>query len=304
MRTLLLFALLPSLAWAGAKGSSTEKGGKLGANYWSAASAIDGKLETAWMVPGESPNRGEWIEIDIPRGEVDKISIFPGFGKSEETWGDYPRVKQMRVDIFALDDDQNAKQVGSTTIDVADKREMQTFDLTDTKIDAGLFGGRVRVSIVDIHDGEDYPNLGVSEILVQMKEFDAKVKVTALNEGDPAPAANMLDEDPKTVAKIAGTTASMSLESSGFGISSIGFVPVKDCARPKTVEITAGNQTLTTVLPDKASEAQWALVPAFNGYTGGAFGTIEVKVVDVYPGKLPEIGVSELKARATNFEAI
>ncbi|MDP2317688.1 MAG: discoidin domain-containing protein [Pseudomonadota bacterium] len=304
MRKLLLLALLPTLAWAGAKGSSTEKGGKLGANYWSAASAIDGKIETAWMVPGESPNRGEWIEIDIPRGEVDKIAIYPGFGKSDETYADYPRVKQMRVDIFALDDDQVAKQVGSTTIEVPDKREWQTFDLTDAKIDAGLFGGRVRISVMDIHEGQDYPNLGVSEVLVHMKEFDAKVKVTALNDGDAAPAADMLDENPKTAAKLAGTAATMTLESSGFGISSIGFAPMKDYARPKTVEITAGNQTVTTVLPDKATDVQWATVPGFNGYTGGAFGAIEVKILDVYPGKLPEIGVAELKARATNFEAI
>jgi hypothetical protein len=304
MRTLLLFALLPTLAWAGARGSNSEKGGKLGANYWSPASAIDGKMETAWLVPGESPNRGEWIEIDVPRGEVDKLAIFPGFNKTEETWGDYPRVKQMRVDIFALDDDQVAKQVGSTTIDVADKREWQTFDLTDAKIDAGLFGGRVRISIIDIHDGEDYPNLGISEILVQMKEFDAKVKVTALNEGDPSGAAAMLDEDPKTVAKLPGTSATMTLESSGFGISSINFLAAKDHSRPKTVEITAANQTITTVLPEKATDPQIALVPGFNGYTGGAFGAIEVKIVDVYPGKIPEIGISELKARATNYEAI
>lgn len=304
MRTLLLFALLPTLAWAGARSSSTEKGGKLGSNYWSAASAIDGRVESAWMVPGESPNRGEWIEVDIPRGAVDKIAIYPGFGKSDETYGDYPRVKQMRVDIFALDDDQNAKQVGSTTIDVPDKREWQTFDLADTKIDAGLFGGRVRLSIVDIYDGEDYPNIGVSEVLVHMTEFDAKVKVTSLNDGDPLAAAEMLDENLKTASKLLGTSFAMSLESSGFGISSIGFTPVKDHARPKTVEITAGNRTVTTVLPDKATDVQWAIVPGLNGYTGGAFGTIEVKVLDVYPGKLTEIGIAELKARATNFEAI
>ena len=112
MRTLLLFALVPTLAWAGARSSSIEKGGKQGANHWAAASAIDGRLETAWMVPGESQNRGEWIEIDLPRGHVDKIEIYPGFARDDESWADYPRVKKIRVDIFALDNDQNAKQVG------------------------------------------------------------------------------------------------------------------------------------------------------------------------------------------------
>ena len=104
MRIALLFTLLCSVAWAGAKGSAFRKETKLGANYWAASQAVDGKLETAWMVPGESSNKGEWIEIDIPQGTVDKIAIFPGFNKSEETWGDYPRIKQMRVDIQALDE--------------------------------------------------------------------------------------------------------------------------------------------------------------------------------------------------------
>lgn len=300
MRKLLFLLLLPSLAWAGARGSAFEKGGKQGANFWAPSNAIDGKLETAWMVPGESPNRGEWIEIDVPRGEVDKIALFAGFNKTAETYTDYPRLKQVRVDIYALDDDQNAKQVGSTTIDLADKREWQEFDLPDVKIDAGLFGGKVRLSVVDIYDGEDYPNFGVSELLVHMKEFDAKAKVTALNEGDPAGATDMLDENPKTFSKLApGST--LTVESQNFGVSSLGFAAVKDFARPKTVEITAAGHTATTVLPEKG-DIGWATVPGFNGYTGGAFGAIEVKIIDVYPGKNAEIGVSELKARATNFE--
>ncbi len=301
MRLLPLVLLVPTLAWAGARGSAFQKETKLGANFWAPSAAIDGKLDTAWMVPGESPNRGEWIEIDVPRGEVDKISIFPGFNKNEETFTDYPRLKQVRVDIFALDDDQNAKQVGSATLELADKREWQVLDLPDTKIDAGLFGGRVRISVVDIYDGADFPNLGVSEVLVHMKEFDAKAKVTAINEGDPSGATPALDEDLKTFAKFAAGDV-LTLESQNFGVSSIGFAPVKDYARPKTVAVTFGGQTITTVLPEKATDVQWAQVPGFNGYTGGAFGSIEVKIVDVYPGKNPEVGVAELKARATNFE--
>jgi hypothetical protein len=301
MRVITLALLLPTLAFAGARGSSFQKETKQGANFWAPSAAIDGKLETAWMVPGESPNRGEWIEIDIPRGEVDKISIFPGFNKTEETFSDYPRVKKIRVDLYALDDEQASKQVGSATLDVADKREWQLLDLPDTKIDAGLFGGRVRISIVDIYDGADFPNLGVSEVLVHMKEFDAKAKVTAVDEGDPAAAAKALDDDAKTVATFA-PGVNLTMESQNFGISSIGFTPAKDYARPKTIAITVGAQTVTTVLPEKGTDTVWATVPGFNGYTGGAFGSIEVKIVDSYPGKMPEIGVSEIKAKATNFE--
>ncbi len=305
MRTLLLFVLLPSVALAGARGSAFQKESKQGANFWAPSSAIDGKLETAWMVPGESANRGEWIEIDIPQGEVDKIRIFPGFAKSEETFADYPRVKQLRVDVYALDDDQKAAQVGSSTIDIADKREWQTIELPDAQVAAGLFGGRVRLSVVDIHEGEDYPNLAMSEVLVQMKEFDAKVKISAVNEA-PTPTDELLDENPKTAWLAPGASFTLSLDSSGFGLSSIGLLPGgKDFARPKTVEITASGITRKTELADKPTEVGWAEVPGFNGYTGGAFGGVEVKVLDVWPGaKSQDVKIAEMKTKATNFESL
>ena len=295
-----LLLLLPSLAFAGAKGSSFQKETKQSASLYAPAAAIDGKLETAWMVPGESANLGEWIEIDLPRGEVDKIAIYPGWGKSEETFADYPRLKKIRVDISALDDDQQPKQVGTATLDIADKAEWQTFDLPDTKIEAGLFGGRLRISVVEIYKGQDFENLAVSDVLIHLKEFEAKAKVTAIDEGPADAAADALDGNPKTFAKLKAGQV-LTLESQSFGLSSIGFASVKDYARPKTVEITAQGRTQTTVLPEKATEG-WATVPGFNGYTGGAFGSIEVKIVDIYPGKNPEVGVSELKAKATNFE--
>ena len=302
MRTALLFTLLCSVAWAGAKGSAFQKETKRGANFWAASQAVDGKLDTAWMVPGESANKGEWIEIDIPRGDVDKIAIFPGYNKSEETWSDYPRVKQMRVDIQALDDDQNATAVGSQTIEIADKREWQIIDITDAKVQAGLFGGKVKLTVTDVYDGEDYPNLAIAEVYVIMKEFDGKAKVTSVDDNpDPAILADALDENPKTFSKLAAGQV-IKLESQNFGLSSVGFAPMKDYSRAKTVEVSFGGQTITTVLPEKGTDVGWATIPAFNGYTGGAFGEIEVKIVDSYPGKMPEIGVSELKTRATNFE--
>ena len=305
MRSLIpLLLLLPTVAWAGGRASAFQKDNKNGTNYWNANSALDGKLETAWMVPGESANKGEWLEIDIPQGEVDKLSIVSGYAKTDKTFKDYPRIKKARVDIYALDDDQNANQVGSSTIDLADQMAMQTIDLTDAKVAAGLFGGRVRITVLEVYEGEDYPNLGVSEVVVQMKEFDAKVKVASIDDdADPAKSAAMLDEDPKTFSKLAAGTT-LSLTTPGFGVSSINFVPVKDYSRPKTVEITVGSVTTTTVLPEKAPDGGWALFPAFNGYTGGALGVITVKIVDTWPAKNAEIGGDELKARATNFEAL
>lgn len=298
---------LPAAAWAGAKASAFQKESRMGANTWAAASAIDGRLETAWMVPGESDNKGEWIEIDLPRGDVDAITVFPGYGKSDETFTDYPRLKKLRVDVFALDDQQNAKQVGTATLDVADKREVQTFDLPDAKIGEGLFGGKIKITVLEIYDGEDFPNLALSEVMVTMKEFDAQgVQVTEISGEDLGHERAMaLDANAKTFWSTAGTTVEMTLTSNGYGLSSIGFQAAsKDYSRPKTVEVTCQGLTTTTVLPDSLTAPQYAAVPGFNGYTGGAFGDVKVKIVDVYPGPKNAIGVSEIKPRATNYEAI
>jgi hypothetical protein len=302
MRVLsLLVLLVPAVALAGAKTSATNTSGR-DKGAWSAGNVIDGKFNTAWQVPGESEGKGEWIELDVPRGEVDKLAIFPGLGRDDESFGDYARVKKLRVDVMALDDDQNPKTVATHSIDVADKAELQVIELPDTKITSELFGGKVRLTIEDIYEGADFPtNLAVSEVAVLMKEFDAKVKVTGSSA--PADTAVLLDENAKTVWT-AAAGSELTIDMGAYGISSVGFVGAnKDAARPKTVEVSVGALSRTTVLVDKPGEAQWAALPTFNGYNGGAMGEVVVKIVDTYPGaKSQDLGISELKARATSLE--
>jgi hypothetical protein len=303
----LLVALTVDPAFAGAKVSAFQKDTKRGANYWAGAAAIDGKSDTAWMVPGESPNRGEWIELDLPKGEIDKLAIMPGFAKDAESFGDYPRVKQLRVDIFDLDDDQVAKQVGTATINVEDKMELQYIDLPDTKIgQLGLFGGKVKISVVDIYEGRDYPNFAVSELSVVLKEFDAgSAKVASVSASNEGKDAEMLSDGDNKTVWTGKDGVEMTVSRGGYGVSSIGFFAAgKDMARPKTVEIKVGAQKLTTVLADSTTGA-WASVPAFNGYNGGGFDEITVTIVDSYPGaKGTDLGLAEVKFKATSLESI
>jgi hypothetical protein len=303
MRVLpLLLLLAPSLALAGAKVSATNTSSR-DKGMWSAGNAIDGKTTTAWMVPGESDNKGEWIELDVPKGEVDKIAIFPGFGKDEDTFGDYPRVKKLRVDVIALDDDQQAKTVGTHTVEVADKAELQVIDIPDTKVDAGLFGGKVRITVEDVYEGADFPNLALSEVSILLKEFDAEVDVQGASADGGDGYIAVVDQTPTSSWRApAGSEITLSMGS--YGISSLGFLSTgKDAARPKTIELTIGAQQQTTVLADKPGEVQWVGLPAFNGYNGGAMGEIVVKIVDSYPGaKVQDVAVAEIKARATSRE--
>lgn len=291
----LLVLLVPTLALAGGRVSAFKAENKLGTNYWNVQSALDGKTETAWMVPGESANKGEWLEIDLPTGEVDKISIYPGYGKSTETWTDYPRVKTLRVDVYAINDTDDTQQVGSTTVEVADKAEVQLIDVPDVK--TGAMGGRARLVVLDVYPGDDYPNLAVSEAAIILKEIDGKATLTEVSSEDGKDA--LMDGDPKTVWK--ADAASFTLTSTGFSLSSVGFQNGgKDWARPKTVSISVGPVSKTTELPD-APEA-WAPIPVFNGFNGGGFGDVVVEVKDVYPGaKNPQVALGELKVRATTY---
>lgn len=302
---LSLLFVLPGLAFAGARVSAMKVDSKKGKTFYSGSAAIDGKMETAWMVPGESENTGEWIEIEVPKGSVDKIAIYPGFGKDDESFNDYARVKSMRVDIYDIADDQTENQVGQATIEVADKAETQFIDIADVKVGSGLFGGKVKLTVTGVYEGEDYPNLAVSEIMVALKEFDIPKPPDLSDlssESDGHTGDMMLDGDPKTFwAGDAGT--SFVLSSDSFGMSSIGFAPVKDYARPKTVELSVGTVSRTVTLPDAAG-TQFAMIPPFNGYNGGGFGPVTVKIVDTYPGKNPQIGVAELAVRVSNANAI
>ena len=107
-------------------------------NLWNVKSAIDGDLESAWQLPGDSPNKGEWVKIDVPQGTVDKIGIYPGWGKSDETYADYARIKKIDVEVFCCTGDDKMNSLYTGSFDVADKPEMQIIDIEDTHRDLVL----------------------------------------------------------------------------------------------------------------------------------------------------------------------
>ncbi|GDX83354.1 hypothetical protein LBMAG42_51650 [Deltaproteobacteria bacterium] len=194
MATLALFPLIAftfTPAHAGVRVSAFQPENRKGTNYWNGGSAIDGKPETAWSVPGESANKGEWIELDIPKGNVEKIGVVAGWDKDEDSFKDYPRVKELRVEVYSIDHSQKAWLVGYESVNVADRRGLQIIPLAKTVVvgNDSVFGGTVRFIIEDVYEGDDYPNLRVSELAVYMEEMDESPAAT-LEAGDPAPTSN------------------------------------------------------------------------------------------------------------------
>ncbi len=299
----LVLLFVPAAAYAGATASAFRAEHRKGANFYNAPSAIDGNPTTAWVVPGESANRGEWIMLDLPKCTVDKVGMIVGWTFDKEHFQDYPRLKKAKIEVFALDDAQNLLPRGSAVAEFADKPEWQVVDIADLPVGDDLFGGKIRFTVVDVYGGRDFPNLALSELRVYLKEFDVGPKITQSSDAVGTNTIDLAtDENPKTFWVTETDGAGFTLDTSGYGVSTIGIVPgPKTHHRVKTVEITANDRTLTTTLPD-AQTIQWAEVPTITGYTGGAFGDIQIRILDTWPGTDARLAITEIKARATSFE--
>jgi hypothetical protein len=295
--------LVSTSAHAGAVASHFQPENKKGTNYWNAGAAIDGKFETAWSLPGDTVNRGESITIDVPKGDVEKIGIVAGWDKDEDSFKDYPRVKQLRVDVYTIDNDQAEKQVASETLDIADKRGWQVLALK-TKATVGtdsFFGGKVKLSIVDIYDGEDYPNLRVSEVAVYLAEMAATPTLKIDSGTTTGDETALTDNNAKTLW-VGTPGATFTVSPMGWAISSIGFQGDKTKGRAKTVKVKVGDagpeQTFT--LNDKP-DLQWISLAPFNGVVGSTIDDVQITVVDSYGA---DVGLQELKFKATSFEPL
>jgi hypothetical protein len=300
------FALL-SVAHAGFDVSSYRKEDKLGKTYWAAASALDSKLETCWQVDPEQQNVGSWIELDVPAGEVDKLGVVIGWAKDDKTFGDYARIKSAKVEI--LDAGSGTPTVVATTnVTFEDKNGWQVVELPDTKVGGEVLGGKVKLTVTEVYPGRDFPSLAVSEVRVHMKEFPAASMAfaTPFDSETPANKAAMAtDNNAKTFWAATSPTATFALKAPGYGLASVGIQSgPKAFARPKTIQITANQATTTQVLPDAPGVMQWVLLPCLVGYTGGAWGDVQVKIVDSYPGDVAANGVAiaELKLNAGSIE--
>jgi hypothetical protein len=307
-RYAVLLVLVPSVAMAGFRVSSYKKESKLGANVYNVGSALDSDPMTAWLTDPEAEPAGQWIEIDLPKGDVDKIAVIAGWGKDDATYGDYGRIKAARVEFFTQmsADDSEGTRTGEASITFEDKNGWQIIDLPDTKIGSEYFGGKLRLTVTEAYEGQDYGFLAVSEVLVKLKEIDTKAKVGDSTPANDAahPPDHMTDANLKTFWTGA-VDDEFRVSADGWGVSSVGFTAGPDTfARPKKVEITASDITRTVELQNVATP-QWIELPSAIGYTGSSWGSVTVKILEAYPGKTSQaVGLAEVAIRATNYEGI
>ena len=303
--SLLSLCLFSSTALAGASASDFKKESRKGANFWNAQNTIDGKMETAWMVPGESQNTGETLTIDVPKMAVDKIGLVVGFAESEKTFQDYARVKKIRVEGSYYEGAELRTMPDSVEVEFEDKQGMQVVDIADIVGGEGQ-GGKITLTVLEVYPGRDYPNFAISEALIFLSEFDVAAQVSATSNEDPMNGLEMLDDNAKTAWKAPAAGASFTFTAGGFSLSTLSIQSAdKGFARPKKVEVIANGRSVIHDLPD-VTTAQSLQIPAVVGYTGSAWGYIELKILEVYPGTKSKdtVAISELKVKATNSDGL
>ena len=121
-------------------------------------------------------------------------------------------------------------------------------------------------------------SVGLSDVRIHLGEFEAgSLKVVEPASGTEA----LTDKNPKTVYN--GTLDTpLLLSANGYGLASVGL-QAGATGRPKTVQITANDNTQTVTLADQP-EMPWFTLPVLVGYTGSSWGRIGVKVIDTYGG--------------------
>ncbi len=306
-----IFALwLPATALAGAVASSELKDSWGESGAASSNSAVDGKLDTAWIEGNENDGVGEWIELDLPRGTLKSFTVSVGKGPDEVQFKRYARPKQIDIDLFSLDDAQNPIQVTQITHAFEDTWGPITIEAGDQLIGGDLWGGKARFTIRAVYPGTDFDTLvAISEIQATFKDDPCPTMVVEMssNEGDKG---KLTDESPKSVWIAAGGAEEwVTVESPDWSISRIGIFPGHGSSssnfaaysRPKTVEIRVMMETFTVTLEDKR-EMQWFDLPVTGGYNGSSWGEVRVQVKDVYPGSShAEVAISDIMLAAINY---
>jgi hypothetical protein len=258
------------------------------------------------MVPGESANRGEWVQLDLPKAEVDKIGMVVGWAKTEETFKDYARIKEVQLQIFTYNEDDDEILLGKVNASFEDKMEMQIVDIDNFEVGSGFMGGKVKINVVDLYEGRDYPNLAVSEMKLYLKEFDTQLQLLDTSDESGAHLRDlMLDDNSRSFWAAPADGASVEFEASGFSLSSVGIVPgPRSHARPRKVEVHASGQVVKAELPDDGKE-HWVEIPGMAGYNGNSWGSVVLKIVETWPGSSStDVGIAEMRARATSYEGL
>lgn len=120
---------------------------------YKAENAHDWSLRTAWIEGVKGDGIGESITYRFSEGTppITTVDVYNGYAKSEKTWRDNSRVKQLKLYIngqpYAL-------------LNLKDTYQLQTFDIGEHP-GSGTF---LKFEITDVYKGDKYDDTAISEI--------------------------------------------------------------------------------------------------------------------------------------------
>jgi len=303
---LLVAAAGSGVAHAGAVVSKHQKETRKGANYYAGNAALDGKDETAWLLPGDSENVGEYLILDIPRINVDKLAMKVGWHRDEDTFKDYARVKKVTIEATYYDASMNLVPAPKIVeAEFKDEMGWQFVDLDDIIVEDAENGGKLKITIQEVYAGKDFPQAGISDLVVHLGEFDAVPQLKSVSTEEHGSMLNMQDDNARTSWIAPADNANFTVRGGGVMLSSLDITsgPATH-ARPKTLKLTVKNRTQTVELPNSAGPHH-VILPSTVGYTG-TWDAVKVEVVEVHPGKShPDlVAISEITGKATALDGL
>lgn len=294
------------VAHAGAVVSKHQKETRKGANFYAGNAALDGKDETAWLLPGDSENVGEYIILDIPRINVDKLAMKIGWHRDEDTFKDYARVKKVSIEATYYNGTMDLVPAPKVVeAEFKDEMGWQLVDLDDIVVDDSTNGGKLKITILEVYPGKDFPQAGVSDLVVHLGEFDAVPQLKEVSTEEEGSMLNMQDDNARTSWIAPADNASFTVRGGGVMLSSLDITsgPATH-ARPKTLKLTVKNRTELVELPNSAGPHH-VILPSTVGYTG-TWDAVKVEVVEVHPGKThaDKVAIAELAGKATALDGL
>ena len=294
------------VAHAGAVVSKHQKETRKGANFYAGNAALDGKDETAWLLPGDSENVGEYIILDIPRINVHKLAMKIGWHRDEDTFKDYARVKKVSIEATYYNGTMDLVPAPKVVeAEFKDEMGWQLVDLDDIVVDDSTNGGKLKITILEVYPGKDFPQAGVSDLVVHLGEFDAVPQLKEVSTEEEGSMLNMQDDNARTSWIAPADNASFTVRGGGVMLSSLDITsgPATH-ARPKTLKLTVKNRTELVELPNSAGPHH-VILPSTVGYTG-TWDAVKVEVVEVHPGKThaDKVAIAELAGKATALDGL
>ena len=298
-----------TLAFAGAEVSGFNKISSEGPTFYDAPSAVDERIDTAWMTAADSENDKEWIQIDGPNfaSKLTQVRVINGYAKDEQSFKDYTKIKKLMIEVYEYNNQMQLYPTKRTVeIELKNTPEPQIIKLPKPLEVKSSSGGKYRFTISEVYktNTENYPdNIALTEISLYLEDqkFSPRIEEEEnVIEGEDV--FLLLDDSTRKVYKMNSETI-LGFDGGDNSITRLAIKPTTDrrYARPKKIKVSVGGREVIQDLPEKTPKSPiWIWLPSVTGYPGGSsWDTTYVQVLETYPGKkYPEIGLTEIYFQA------